>query len=94
MSQLPSAELLDQTHTFPCTYSFKAIGNTTDDFALRVVAAVRAEFAAEADPPFTLRKTDGGRHVAVTLEPVVQSSAQVLAVYDRIRHIEGLILLL
>jgi len=60
----------------------------------RVVAAVREELTADADPPYRVREAAGGRHVAVTLEPTVQTAPQVLAVYARLRRIDGLVMLL
>ena len=56
MTQLPSIELLENTHTFPGPYMFKVIGRVENGFAARVVAAVREELAAEFDPPFRTRK--------------------------------------
>jgi hypothetical protein len=37
-----------------------------------------------------MRATADGKHVAVSLEPVVYSPHQILAVYDRVRSLEGL----
>ena len=93
MNHLPSVELLEQTHSFPGPYMFKAIGRVDDGFAARVVAAVREELAQEMDPPYRLQSTASGRHVSVTVEPTVDTGEQVLAVYRRIRHMPGLIVL-
>ena len=30
--QVPSIELLESTHKFPCVFTFKAIGLTSNDF--------------------------------------------------------------
>lgn len=90
MQEIMSIELLDATHAFPGPFTFKAIGLEQEAFVARIVAAVRDELAAEIDPPFTLRRTAGGRHVAVTLEPVVRDARQVLAVYERLRTVTGL----
>jgi putative lipoic acid-binding regulatory protein len=94
MSDLPSIQLLQRTHQFPGPYMFKAIGRAENGFVGRVVAAVRDELAHDQDPPFTFRQARGGRHIAVTLEPTVQTAEQVLAVYRRIRAIVGLVVLL
>ena len=94
MDQMPTAEVLEKAHTFPGAFMFKAIGKADDDFVARVVAAVREELAGDVDPPYTLRETSGGKHVAVTLEPYVQTPAQVLAVYRRIQGVAGLVMLL
>jgi putative lipoic acid-binding regulatory protein len=94
MSNLPPRELLDEMHTFPGRFVFKAIGKTEDDFAARVVSVVRMVLAQDFDPPFELRETPGGRHVSVTVEPWVESSEQVINVFDAIRQLEGLVMLM
>jgi putative lipoic acid-binding regulatory protein len=86
-------ELLEATHTFPGPYTFKAIGRAEQGFTARVVAAVREELAATADPPWRVREAAGGRHVAVTVEPIVQTAEQVLGVYRRLRQTAGLVFL-
>ena len=93
MSTLPAIELLEATHEFPGRYMFKVIGRSERAFVARVVAAVREELAEEIDPPFRVRETAGGKHVAVTLTPMVQTAEQVLAVYSRIRKMAGLVML-
>jgi putative lipoic acid-binding regulatory protein len=94
MNKLPSIELLEATHQFPGSYTFKVIGRVENGFVARVVAAVRDELAHEVDPPFRVRETAGGRHVSVTVEPHVQSVHEVLAVYRRMRSVAGLVMLL
>jgi uncharacterized protein len=92
MNQMPAIELLESTHRFPCPYMFKVIGRVEAGFMARVVAAVRDELGQEADPPFKFRHTAGGRHVSVTLEPVVQTGRQVIDIYRRIQRTAGLVL--
>ena len=94
VGEMPAIELLEATHLFPGKFMFKVIGRADQGFAARVVAAVRDELAETIDPPFRLRHTAGGRHVAVTLEPTVQTVHQVLAVYRRIRRIPGLVMMM
>jgi putative lipoic acid-binding regulatory protein len=72
---------------------FKVIGLAERGFVARAVAAVREELVAEVDPPFRVRETAGGKHVAVTLQPTVGSAHQVLAVYSRLRGLAGLVML-
>jgi len=91
---LPSVELLELRHAFPCHYTFKVIGYADGNFTARVVACVRDELNLDIDPPFSLRSTEHGRHVAVTLEPMCDSSQQVLAIYSRLSGMDGLVLLL
>ena len=92
--KLPSVELLEQRHTFPCRYIFKVIGSAENNFTARVVACVRDELRMDVDPPFSLRNTEHGRHVAVTFEPICESSQQVLAIYSRLSGMDGLVMLL
>jgi putative lipoic acid-binding regulatory protein len=94
MNELMSVDLLNNTHPFPCVYVFKVIGRVDNGFAARVVAAVRDELAHAVDPPFKTRMTRDGRHVAVTLEPTVETAEQVIAVYRRMRSLTGLVMLL
>jgi putative lipoic acid-binding regulatory protein len=93
MYNLPPLELLEDTHTFPGPYMFKVIGKAEGNFLARTVASVRLELGLESDPPFRVRESVGGRHLAITLEPFVTSAAQVLAVYRRLSANEGITLL-
>jgi putative lipoic acid-binding regulatory protein len=92
MNAALSADLLERTHDFPCTFTFKVIGKVDNGFSARVIAAIREALHAEADPPFRVREAAGGRHISVTVEPLVQTAEQVLAVYRRIALIAGLVL--
>ncbi len=94
MSQLPPQELLNSTHQFPGKFLFKVIGRCDDEFASRVVTTVREALSHDFDPPYELRHTPGGRHVAISIEPWVESSEQVLAVFARIRELSGLVMLM
>ena len=91
---LPNEELLDSIHSFPCPFRFKVIGNASDHFVGRVLAAFRLELPDGSEPSFSTRTTSGGRHVCVTVEPVMQSATDVIAVYARLRDLEGLVMLL
>lgn len=94
MTPLPPGELLEATHEFPGEFVFKAIGTNRGGFVELIVAGVRAELTLDADPPFELRQTSGGRHVAITVTAHVDSAAQVLAIYERIRAVDGLVMML
>ena len=94
MSQLPSRDLLDATHTFPGRFMFKAIGQSDEDFVSRVVAVVRITLQQDFDPPYEVRTTNGRRHVAVTIEPWVESAQQVIDIYAGMRQLKGLVMLL
>jgi putative lipoic acid-binding regulatory protein len=93
MYEMPPIDLLESTHTFPGPYMFKVIGLADRGFVARTVAAVREELAEPADPPYSVREAVGGRHVAVTVEPVVQTAQQVLDIYGRLKSLAGLVML-
>jgi putative lipoic acid-binding regulatory protein len=87
-----SIDLLNATHEFPCRYTFKVIGISADEFVARVVSVVRDEIGKSEDPPYSMRSTPGGRHVSVTLEPMLDSAEQVLAVYQRLGQVTGVVI--
>ena len=89
MQREQSLELLNATHDFPCAFTIKVIGNAEDDFVTRVVIALR-EF--DPDVTFQTRSTPKGKHVAVTLEPKLESAAQVLLVYEQVKTIAGVVM--
>jgi len=91
---LPSVEILEANHSFPGPYVFKVIGDAEGNFTGRVVYAVRDELQIEQDPPYSLRNTKTGSHVAITLEPTCESPQQVLAIYSRLMGMEGIVMLL
>jgi putative lipoic acid-binding regulatory protein len=93
VQQLPTVEMLEAGHSFPGSYMFKVIGKSDNGFEARTVAAVRDELNAEVDPPFRVRTTPGGRHVAVTLEFTLETAEQVLQVYRRLLKLPGLVML-
>jgi hypothetical protein len=90
---LASVDLLEKMHAFPSPYLFKIIGSAEEGFVARVIAIVREELAIDVDPPYRLREAVGGRHVSITLEPVVQSAHQVLAIYRRLSALDSLVML-
>lgn len=90
----PSVDLLESTHSFPGTYTIKAIGRAEEEFERRVLEAVALHLAAPSDLEYTVRATRGGRHVAMTLDITVQSAEQVRSIYAQIQDVSGLTLLL
>ena len=82
-------QLLEQTHDFPCPYLFKVIGLPENNFVGRVLAAVRSELAEDAEPPFSSRKSAKGRHVSVSIEPLVQESRQIVQIYRNLKELDG-----
>lgn len=94
MKRFPSLELLESTHQFPAPYVFKVIGKSDEGFLGRVLASAREAAELDTDPTFTLRQTSEGKHVSVTLSVEVDSAGRVLAIYERLSELNGLILLM
>jgi uncharacterized protein len=94
MDHLPAIELLESTHSFPCEYTFKVIGTTESNFMGRALQTVRRMLPEDMEPPFSSRTTPNGRHVSVTIEPTLESAADVLAIYRELAELEGLVMLL
>ena len=87
-------ELLQSVHKFPGKFVFKAVGRAECDFVASVVATVRNALQQDFDPPFETRETPAGRHIAVTVMPWVESPDEVLLIFEKIREIPGLVMLL
>ena len=93
-NSLPPQDLLDKMHQFPGPFVFKAIGRPDGEFAARIVSIVRLTLEQDFDAPFQVRETTSGRHISVTIEPYVQSSQEVINVFNAIREIDGLVMML
>jgi uncharacterized protein len=94
MTREENRDLLESTHAFPGPYTWKVIGRTDNDFTERVLSEFRELLELEFDPPYSVRSTSAGRHVALTVEPWVDSAEDVLEIYTRLRETEGLVVLL
>ena len=89
-----SIQLLEATHSFPCNIMVKVIGRSEDGFLGRVVAALRLCQQLEEDPSYRSRETPNGLHVAVTFEPYVETAEEVLVIYDHIRTVRGVVMVM
>lgn len=90
----PSVASLEANHKFPCPYIFKVIGRENHYLEQRVVAAVRDQLGATVDPPYSVRTTEGGKHIAITFEILMEDAHQVISVYRRLTEVPGILLLL
>lgn len=89
----PPLELLKSTHTFPCVYTYKAIGSGPE-FESEVVRTVQNAAGLEKPPHHSRRQSSSGKHLSLTIEVHVDSAERVLAIYAAIERVEGLSLLL
>lgn len=94
MTRHENLDLLLSVHNFPGPYTWKVIGRTENGFVDRVLTEFRDALDLEFDPPYTTRETAAGRHIALTVEPWMDSADDVLDLYTRLRETEGLVVLL
>jgi putative lipoic acid-binding regulatory protein len=94
MEGLPPLELLEGMHDFPGTYAFKFIGRSDSLCVARIVSVIRDELELEIDPPYKFRESSKGNHIALTIEPHLESAEQVLAIYRRMRDVEGILVMM
>ena len=78
-------------------YSFRSIADgcvqAGYEFFRANVGGLGSAPNPDVDPPFRVREATGGRHIAVTVQPTVETPQQVLAIYRRLRGLVGLVLL-
>ncbi len=93
MHNIPSIELLKSVHSFPGKYLFKVIGHADDGFLARAVAAIREATGADIDPPYSIRQSASGKHVAISFDVPVQTAYDVEDIYKRLITLKGLVAL-
>ena len=91
--QGPARELLLANHSFPGEYIVKAFGPGDGVFAA-AVAREAVAVVSEARLVVSERGTRSGHRVCVTLTMQAESVDEVLAVYERMYAIDGLMLIL
>lgn len=86
--------MLEEHHSFPCVYMFKVIGYNSGDFAQEVRRAAEAVLGPiTGEGELRSRPSAGGKYLAVTIDTQVDSSEKVLAVYDGLKALEGVVML-
>lgn len=87
-------ESLETNHDFPCEYTFKAIGGNPQSFVGLVLSVVAEELGVSHDPPHSVKQTPNGRHISVTLTPIVESPQHVIRIYERLQSLDDLVMLM
>jgi uncharacterized protein len=93
-TKFPSLELLKSTHQFPGPYTFKVIGEHLNSFPERVIEPALRAGGENIQPRHTVRETDSGKHIAVTLEVRAENAETVLKIYEELVKLKGAILVL
>ena len=94
MPHFPSIELLKATHRFPGPYTFKLIGHSQELQVAGVLALVKEHLGTTEDPPHRVRESEKQNHIALTLEITVTRPEEIIALYEKLIEVPGLILLL
>lgn len=85
--------MLEEHHSFPCIYMFKVIGYNSGEFAQKARRAAEAVLGPLTEEGvLRSRPSGGGKYLAVTIDTQVESSEQVLAVYDELRALQGMVM--
>ncbi|MBN1961388.1 MAG: DUF493 domain-containing protein [Deltaproteobacteria bacterium] len=82
-------ELLNQTHEFPCPFTFKVIGENSPAFIAQVAQVAVNALGRETTLVITTRESSGGRHLAVTMVVTVPNAKQVLSIYAMLGELAG-----
>ena len=91
---LDALTILQETHCFPCEVMIKVIGRAEGDFVERVLSAVVYGDDLAERPTYRTRSTPNGKYVSLTLEPIFESEEEVLLLYERIRGIDGVVMVM
>jgi putative lipoic acid-binding regulatory protein len=87
--------LLEATHTFPCAYALAVIAHNREAVITAVRRAVEPPRAEGAPPgPETRLETvasGGGRYISLRFSVWVDQAADVLAIYARLKAVEGVV---
>jgi putative lipoic acid-binding regulatory protein len=81
--------LLEANHRFPTDYSVSVIALNVEEIAVRIATAA-SEDAGEAAPVHERRSSSGGKYVSHRLTVRVETARHVLALYARLRAIDGI----
>jgi putative lipoic acid-binding regulatory protein len=83
-------ETLNESHSFPCDYQFKAIGENSPQFVADVEQVAVDVLGESADPEVTTQESGGGTYVSVRMTVVIEQAESILEIYDGVRDLDAL----
>jgi putative lipoic acid-binding regulatory protein len=87
--------LLEATHAFPCPFFLSVITVNADDVRAALRAAIEDGLAAALpDDAWSIRTSGGGRYASHRVTVECRSADDVLALYARVRLVEGVVTVL
>ena len=80
---------LEEVHTFPTSYTFKVIGESSAEFVAAVEAAITSVLGTCAEPVYSQRLSTKGKHLALTIRVEVPDSQSVIDTHAALGRVEG-----
>ena len=94
MDRTDSLHLLNETHDFPCPFLIKVIGHAGLLVVDHVTEAIERIQTQERPYSSRTRPSANGKYLAISIEPHVDSAEVVLEIYDELRHVEGVVMVM
>jgi putative lipoic acid-binding regulatory protein len=91
--QQSSLDLLREHHTFPGPYTIKVVGENTPALLGRIQSVV-GRITGDKNPKVKVRLSANGKHQAVSVTAQVPAAEDVMALYEALRRVAGVSLLL
>lgn len=85
-----AAALLEATHQFPCAYYLTVIALHDAGITERLVEAVK-RIDEESHRPYSSQPSSGGKYVSHRFSVRVSGAHEVLALYEVVRTVEGVV---
>jgi putative lipoic acid-binding regulatory protein len=89
-AQLPNLELIEATHRFPCSYTFKVIGDSRSDFTEDALNLTLTAIGEDRELSHTSRNSATGIHTAITISVHLKNADEVHAIYSELLKLNGL----
>ena len=88
--KLPSLELIEEMHSFPSKFTFKAIADHRQDLIADVLTLVADTVGATREISHSHRMSSKGNHIAVTIDVFVENAHEVHSIYTALLAVQGL----
>jgi len=89
-AQLPNLELIEATHRFPCSFTFKVIGDSRSGFTEDALNLIVTALGEDRELSHTSRNSATGIHTAITISVHLKNADEVHAVYAELLKLTGL----
>ena len=77
----------DQTIVFPCAYPIKVIGEDDDGFVAKVCNIISAHDPCFSSAKLVEKTSSAGRYRSLTIELHATGEAQILAIFNEVKRL-------